>query len=161
MLVYFIFAILGTFLFRSIKKGNIIDDYFNFSNFGMSMLMVIKMSTGEDWNYVMFDTMRTEKDNCVPDVTCGFSYSPVFFVPFMSITSFVMLELFVLVIIQQFNTYYLDDNNVINTFKADLDFFKKTWTKYTKDHNCLKIKDTKLVGFFANMEGNLGMKTGT
>ena len=124
----------------------------------MAMLMVIKISTGEDWNYTMYDTMRTSEDNCIPDVTCGFTYSPVYFVPYMFLSSFIMLELFVLVIIEQFYTYYLNDDNVINTFKDDLAFFKKTWKTYTLDHNCLKIKDTRLVSFFAHLDGNLGMK---
>jgi hypothetical protein len=54
--------------------------------------------------------------------------------------------------------YYLDENNVINKFKEDLDKFKKAWTLKTKDHNCLKIKDTRLVSFFAEMDKDLGMK---
>ena len=122
------------------------------------MLMVIKISTGEDWNYTMYDTMRTPDDDCIPDETCGITYSPAFFIPYMFISSFVMIELFVLVIIQQFNTYYLNDDNVLDTFKNDLAFFKKAWKKFTLDHNCLKIKDTRLVVFFANLDGNLGMK---
>lgn len=58
-----------------------------------------------------------------------------------------MLNLFVLVIIQQFDTYYLDADNVILRFKENLELFKLTWTHFTKDHNCLKIKDTRLVAF--------------
>ena len=65
MLIYFIFAVLGTFLFRRITEGIAINDQFNFSNFGMSLLVVIRMSTGEDWNYIMKDTMLTEDDGCI------------------------------------------------------------------------------------------------
>lgn len=158
MLVYFIFAVLGTFLFRDVKEGIIISDYSNFANFSQSMLILIRMSTGEDWNYIMFDTMRTEEDDCVPKKTCGISYAPVFFIPYMMLSTFIMLNLFILVIIQQFDQYYLDDNNVINQFKADLEKYKKTWTAFTKDHNCLKIKDTRLVVFFGTLDGMLGMQ---
>ena len=59
MLIYFIFAILATFLFRGITSGQIIDGNFNFNNFGMSFQLLIRVSTGEDWNYIMKDTMLT------------------------------------------------------------------------------------------------------
>lgn len=158
MLIYFIFSILATFLFRTITEGNIIDDHNNFSNFGMSMLLLIRMSTGEDWNSVMQDTMRTEDDGCFPNKTCGISYAPLFFFPYMMLCTFIMLNLFILVIIQQFETYYLDEDNVISRFKEDIEMFKVTWTHFTKDLNCLKIKDTRLVAFMAQMEPPLGMR---
>ena len=59
MLIYFIFSILATFLFKSITEGDQLDENYNFTNFGRSMLTLIRMSTGEDWNYIMKDTMKT------------------------------------------------------------------------------------------------------
>ena len=82
------------------------------------------MSTGEDWNNIMRDTMNTEADNCIPDKTCGIWYAPIFFVPYMMLCTFIMLNLFILVIIQQFETYYLDEDNVISHFKEDFERFK-------------------------------------
>ena len=90
----------------------------------MALEMVIKSSTGEDWNYTMYDTMRTSADNCIPGETCGFTYSPAFFFPYIFISTFIMIELFVMVIIQQFNTYYLNEDNVMKTFNDDLITFK-------------------------------------
>jgi len=66
LLIYFIFSILGSALFHDITKGDqVINEYFNFSNFGYSMILLIRMSTGEDWNCVMQDTMKTEADGCI------------------------------------------------------------------------------------------------
>jgi hypothetical protein len=124
----------------------------------MALLLVIRISTGEDWNYVMQDTMRTPEDGCIPNETCGISYAPIFFIPLMMLCTFIMLNLFILVIIQQFEMYYLDEDNVITKFKDDLTRFKSTWTHFTKDHNCLKIKDTRLVAFMGQMEPPLGMR---
>lgn len=81
MLVYFIFAILGTFMFRNITTGLIISDQFNFKNFIMAMMMVIRMSTGEDWNLIMQDTSNTD-GACIPNQTCGYYYSPVYFITY-------------------------------------------------------------------------------
>jgi hypothetical protein len=35
--------------------------------------------------------------------------------------------------------------------------FKKNWTRFTADHDCLKLKDTKLVSYFRAMDPPLGM----
>lgn len=99
MLVYFIFAILGNFLFYEVTHGNIIDDITNFSNFGRSMLTLIRASTGEDWPYIMKDLSLTSSDGCVPGETCGSSFAIIFFVCFMTIQALIMMNLFVLVII--------------------------------------------------------------
>jgi len=106
----------------------------------------------------MYDTMRTESDNCIPNKTCGVNYAPVFFIPYIMMTQFIMLNLFIMVIIQQFELYYLTDDNVLEKFKDQLIIFKKNWTKFTSDHDCLKLKDTKLVSFFRAMEQPLGLK---
>ena len=55
LLIFFIYAILGVFLFKDIYNGEIIDSYINFSNFGYAMLTIFKVSTGEDWSKIMFD----------------------------------------------------------------------------------------------------------
>ena len=100
LLVYFIFSVLGVFMFRSITRGKVIDpQYMNFKNFGQALVILIRMSTGEDWPTIMFDTMNTDED-CIPDFNCGIAYSPVFFIPFVMICTYVMLNLFIMVIIQ-------------------------------------------------------------
>lgn len=86
MLVYFIFAVLGNFLFRGITTGIVVDEFTNFLNFSNSIMTMIRMSTGEDWIYIMYDCMRTETDNCIPGQNCGINYAPVFFIPYIMIT---------------------------------------------------------------------------
>ncbi len=59
MIVFFIYAVMGVFMFQRIVRGNIIDGAFmNFHNFGNAILMLFRISTGEDWNVVMHDTMN-------------------------------------------------------------------------------------------------------
>ena len=98
MLLLFMFSILGVFFFRDITRGEIIDETMNFNNFGQAMIMLFRVSTGEDWNRIMFDTMRTE--DCIPNETCGTPYAPIFFILFILICTYIMLNLFILVIIQ-------------------------------------------------------------
>ena len=40
--------------------GQYVSDWFNYSNFGFAMLLLLKYSTGEDWNYFMFEFARTD-----------------------------------------------------------------------------------------------------
>eukprot|EP00826_Nyctotherus_ovalis_P064123 TRINITY_DN9400_c0_g2_i1.p3 TRINITY_DN9400_c0_g2~~TRINITY_DN9400_c0_g2_i1.p3 ORF type:complete len:174 (-),score=43.74 TRINITY_DN9400_c0_g2_i1:890-1411(-) len=47
-LILFIFAILGCYLFESGKQGNVINDFYNFYNFGSSLVLALKVTTGED-----------------------------------------------------------------------------------------------------------------
>lgn len=68
-LVFFIYAVLGVFLYQNITQGTIINDYVNFANFGNAMVALFKASTGENWPLLMFDTMKTS--NCTPNVDCG------------------------------------------------------------------------------------------
>jgi voltage-gated sodium channel len=46
ILIYFIFAILGVFLFRDVDT--------NFENFGTAILNLFRFSTGEDWHIAMY-----------------------------------------------------------------------------------------------------------
>jgi hypothetical protein len=59
MLVYFIYAVLGVFLFKSVTTGLRINEYNNFMNFGYAMLLLFRSSTGEDWYLVMWDLIPT------------------------------------------------------------------------------------------------------
>lgn len=99
-LVYFMFAILGVFFFREVVTGRVINEFMNFSNFSHAMLMLFRMTTGEDWNLVMYDCMLTPADGCIEGETCGTILAPLYFVSFMMICSNIMINLFVLVILQ-------------------------------------------------------------
>ena len=98
MLVFFIFSVLGVFLFSGVKSGENIDEYMNFWNFGMAMIINLRCSTGEDWNRVVYDLNKTE--DCIPGETCGSSFAIIYFIMLIMVVSYVMLNLFILVILQ-------------------------------------------------------------
>ena len=41
--------------FKFISRGQILDDFQNFDNFGNSLHILFRCSTGEDWYSIMFD----------------------------------------------------------------------------------------------------------
>ena len=103
MILLFVFAVLGVFLFKDVVRGEIIDvgdgGYMGFSNFGLAMLMLFRLTTGEDWSNVMSDTMNV--GNCATGVgDCVSSVSVLYFVGFNLLCSYVMLNLFVLIALE-------------------------------------------------------------
>jgi hypothetical protein len=61
MLIFFCYAVLGSFLYSEVKQEGIIDDYVNFKNFAFAMLTLFKMSTGDEWSLIF---SQLAKDNC-------------------------------------------------------------------------------------------------
>ena len=98
MLIFFIMAVLSNTMFYGVHQGNVIDDYKNFTNFHMSFSLLFSISTGEDWNRIMYDCMHTAP-NCVEGENCGSDIAPIFFIAFIMLVSNIMLNLFILVII--------------------------------------------------------------
>lgn len=101
MLFFFMLAILGQFMFNGVKEGVVINEYKNFTVFDRSFLLLFSISTGEDWNRIMYDCSHTLPD-CVEGKSCGSSFAPAYFIAFILLVTYVMLNLFILVIIQQF-----------------------------------------------------------
>jgi len=119
MLIFFIMAVLGNTMFSDVTEGDVISSYKNFANFHQSFSLLFSISTGEDWNRIMYDCGRNN------------SLAPVFFLSFIMIVSNIMLNLFILVIIQQFSKYYLEADNPLSRFEEDFEDFKNAWEIYT------------------------------
>jgi len=99
LLILFMFAVLGVFFFNELRSGEVIDPkYKNFKNFGSAYLLLFAISTGEDWNKLMYDCVDTMPD-CTKGETCGVGMAPVYYISFIFVISHVMLNLFILVII--------------------------------------------------------------
>ena len=107
MIFFFIFAVLGQFMFNGVKTGEAINEYKNFTVFHRSFLLLFSLSTGEDWNVFMYDCRKT-LPNCTPGEDCGSSLAPAYFMTIVLVFTYVLLNLFILVIIQQFQKLYFD-----------------------------------------------------
>jgi hypothetical protein len=49
MLLFFLYAIMGTFLFSTVMLNNSLGDHVHFQDFGTAFLLLFRMSTGESW----------------------------------------------------------------------------------------------------------------
>jgi len=87
-------------MFRSTPiSGGVIDRYNNFTNFGFAMITLFRCSTGEEWYFFMFETAEVTP------------WSYLFFITFILITSFIMLNLFILIVLQYFEDYHMKEDN--------------------------------------------------
>ena len=157
LLIMFIYAILGSYMFHSVPPGNYISDFYNFNNFGSAMMLLMKISTGEDWNNFMFECTRTSND-CTSGLGCGDIYGYIYFVTFKVIITFVMLNLFVLVVLELFDKYFIESDNLISSFKENFEKFQHQWYKMKPSHRGWMISQDKLIKFYSNTEPPLGYK---
>uniref|UniRef100_A0A671WHX0 Voltage-dependent T-type calcium channel subunit alpha n=1 Tax=Sparus aurata TaxID=8175 RepID=A0A671WHX0_SPAAU len=126
MLLFFIYAALGVELFGELVCN---PDYpcegmsrhATFENFGMAFLTLFQVSTGDNWNGIMKDTLR----ECPPDHGTDVDYacnpslqfiSPMYFVSFVLTAQFVLINVVVAVLMK-----HLDDSNKEAAEEAEMD----------------------------------------
>ncbi|CAH2312283.1 voltage-dependent T-type calcium channel subunit alpha-1I [Pelobates cultripes] len=121
MLLFFIYAALGVELFGKLVCN---DDHpcegmsrhATFENFGMAFLTLFQVSTGDNWNGIMKDTLRdcTNDDrSCLSNLQF---ISPLYFVSFVLTAQFVLINVVVAVLMK-----HLDDSNKEAQEDAELD----------------------------------------
>ena len=159
MLIFFIMSVLGNTLFPEVYEGEVISEYKNFTNFHQSFMILFSISTGEDWNKIMYDCLVVAPE-CEPGVNCGSSLAPLFFLVFIMLVTNIMLNLFILVIIQQFQKYYLEDDNCLERFEADFEDFKTAWKNFSGPYQCTKMKPKKVPEFIMLLPRKMREKMG-
>lgn len=145
-LVFMIFAILGAFLFGNITSGARIDQYTNFKDFHHALFTLWRVSTGEDYPLIMSD--------CVHNV--GKS-SILYFVSFIGLTTFLMLDLFISIVIETYEDYESNPNSILVNFADKLENFKTVWGKYTQDSYGIRIYYTLLPKLMIDLGPELGV----
>ena len=100
-----------------------IQPYVDFTNFMNAAVTLWRVSTGEDYYLIMFDTMRNTADGCIENVSCGLcnlfttdAHSILFFL-FILIVQYIILNVFLLILMQTFEENYINNNNVLQNFQ--------------------------------------------
>ena len=139
-LIYFIASMLAVNLFQNlppIDRWN--DDSVNFRNFHKAFVTLFRCSTGADWYMFMYvyETQGISK-----------FVSRSFFITYTFISLIVMLNIFQLVVMQQFDQFFLSDDSALNHFNEAKEKFTATWNLFTFKEEGKKIKGTKMLRFF-------------
>ncbi|XP_070341377.1 voltage-dependent T-type calcium channel subunit alpha-1H isoform X1 [Equus asinus] len=121
MLLFFIYAALGVELFGRLECSEDnpcegLSRHATFSNFGMAFLTLFRVSTGDNWNGIMKDTLREcarEDKHCLSYLP---AVSPVYFVTFVLVAQFVLVNVVVAVLMK-----HLEESNKEAREDAELD----------------------------------------
>lgn len=139
-LIMFIFSIFGMSNFAYVKKEAMIDDIFNFENFGNSMICLFMITTSAGWDGLLNPIMNTPPD-CNPDFenpgttvrgNCG---SPalgiVFFTTYIIMSFLVVVNMYIAIILENFNVATEESSDPL--CEDDFEMFYETWEKFDPD----------------------------
>ncbi|XP_068055483.1 voltage-dependent R-type calcium channel subunit alpha-1E isoform X13 [Anomalospiza imberbis] len=162
-MLFFIYAIIGMQVFGNIKldEESHINRHNNFRSFLGSLMLLFRSATGEAWQEIMLSCL--EGKGCEPDTTatsgqnenerCGTDLAYVYFVSFIFFCSFLMLNLFVAVIMDNFE-YLTRDSSILGPHH--LDEFVRIWAEYDRAA-CGRIHYTEMYEMLTLMSPPLGL----
>nr|XP_032296241.1 voltage-dependent calcium channel type A subunit alpha-1 isoform X16 [Drosophila virilis] len=158
-MLFFIYAIIGMQVFGNIKLGtveNSITRHNNFQSFIQGVMLLFRCATGEAWPNIMLACLKGKA--CDDDAEkgageyCGSTLAYAYFVSFIFFCSFLMLNLFVAVIMDNFD-YLTRDSSILGAHH--LDEFVRIWAEY--DPNATgRIHYTEMYDMLKNMDPPLG-----
>uniref|UniRef100_A0A1I7VI90 Ion_trans domain-containing protein n=1 Tax=Loa loa TaxID=7209 RepID=A0A1I7VI90_LOALO len=113
-LLFFIFAALGVELFGKLECSDEhpcdgLGEHAHFKNFGMAFLTLFRIATGDNWNGIMKDALRDDcdpSDHCESNCCVDPILAPCFFIIFVLISQFVLVNVVVAVLMK-----HLEESN--------------------------------------------------
>lgn len=148
-MLFFIFAIVGMQLFGSLELDptTSIERHNNFRHIFQSLMLLFRCATGEawpdimldassgrecdalaiDWNITVVDGEEIFRERMNPDQNCGSVMTYFYFVSFIFSCTFIMLNLFVAVIMDNFD-YLTRDSSILGSHH--LGEFISVWSEY-------------------------------
>ena len=158
------YSFAGVILFGTVKYGEALNRHANFKTSFSAMILLFRITTGEDWNKILHDCMIS-KPYCTEapnfwQTDCGNSAaSLIYFISFYVIVTFVFLNIFVAVIIENFSLFYSSDEDSVMS-NTDLRDFQLTWNLVDKDRKgVLSVRQAKLV--LRLLKGRLEVDSGS
>lgn len=96
------------------------------------MLTLFKVTTRNDWRGIFIDCTQnhychSDHDQCGPPIII----STIYFFSFLVIQTYVLMNLFILVLVNQFENFYASHTSIIETYLENIDRFRQVWCKYT------------------------------
>ncbi|XP_039514892.1 calcium channel, voltage-dependent, N type, alpha 1B subunit, a isoform X5 [Pimephales promelas] len=157
-MLFFIYAIIGMQVFGNIDLNDdtAINRHNNFRTFLQALMLLFRSATGEAWHEIMLSCLseRTcdEKSGTLGK-ECGSDFAYFYFVSFIFLCSFLMLNLFVAVIMDNFE-YLTRDSSILGPHH--LDEFIRVWAEYDPAA-CGRIKYLDMYEMLLHMSPPLGL----
>uniref|UniRef100_A0A8C6MEC9 Sodium channel protein n=1 Tax=Nothobranchius furzeri TaxID=105023 RepID=A0A8C6MEC9_NOTFU len=139
-LIMFIFSIFGMSNFAYVKKEGMMDDMFNFENFGNSMICLFTITTSAGWDGLLLPILNSPPD-CDPDLenpgslvrgNCGNpAIGIIFFTSYIIMSFLVVVNMYIAIILENFNVATEESADPLSD--EDFDMFYETWQKFDPD----------------------------
>ncbi|CAM9664735.1 unnamed protein product [Lampetra planeri] len=160
-MLFFIYAIVGMQVFGNIKlvEENAVSRHNNFQTFLQALMLLFRSATGEAWQEIMVACKSGQPcegypGGPPPDPTgCGSDFSYFYFVSFIFLCSFLMLNLFVAVIMDNFE-YLTRDSAILGPHH--LDEYIRVWAEYDPAA-CGRISYLDMYEMLRHMSPPLGL----
>ena len=149
ILIFSIFAILGVYFYDGIDyekykdKFFEINEYYNVDNFYTAFLLTFRCATGEKWPYMMMELAF------VDTVEVYEFYAYIYMIISNFFNGIIMINLFLMVTIQQYDEFTGKKYNPIEKFESFLSDFNNAWNKYSApEDKGFRIKKGLVTNFF-------------
>uniref|UniRef100_A0A9J8B509 Voltage-dependent calcium channel alpha-1 subunit IQ domain-containing protein n=1 Tax=Cyprinus carpio carpio TaxID=630221 RepID=A0A9J8B509_CYPCA len=165
-MLFFIYAIIGMQVFGNIKLNDEshINQHTNFKTFFGALMLLFRSATGESWQEIMLSCLEGKECELDPSIPppftspdheggCGTDFAYFYFVSFIFFSSFLMLNLFVAVIMDNFE-YLTRDSSILGPHH--LDEFVRIWGEYDRAA-CGRIHYTAMYEMLTHMSPPLGL----
>ncbi|XP_039768378.1 voltage-dependent L-type calcium channel subunit alpha-1F [Ornithorhynchus anatinus] len=159
-MIFFIYAVIGmqTFGKVAMQDGTQINRNNNFQTFPQAVLLLFRCATGEAWQEIMLASLPGKR--CDPEsdygpgeeFTCGSNFAIVYFISFFMLCAFLIINLFVAVIMDNFD-YLTRDWSILGPHH--LDEFKRIWSEYDPAAKG-RIKHLDVVALLRRIQPPLG-----
>nr|XP_015222168.1 PREDICTED: voltage-dependent N-type calcium channel subunit alpha-1B-like isoform X5 [Lepisosteus oculatus] len=131
-MLFFIYAIIGMQVFGNIdlQDDTAINRHNNFRTFFQALILLFRSATGEAWHEIMLSCLSNrhcDERSGSTGKECGSNFAYFYFVSFIFLCSFLMLNLFVAVIMDNFE-YLTRDSSILGPHH--LDEFIRVWAEY-------------------------------
>nr|XP_019612823.1 PREDICTED: voltage-dependent L-type calcium channel subunit alpha-1C isoform X29 [Rhinolophus sinicus] len=162
VMLFFIYAVIGMQVFGKIALNDTTDinRNNNFQTFPQAVLLLFRCATGEAWQDIMLACMPGKK--CAPEsepsnstegeTPCGSSFAVFYFISFYMLCAFLIINLFVAVIMDNFD-YLTRDWSILGPHH--LDEFKRIWAEYDPEAKG-RIKHLDVVTLLRRIQPPLG-----
>ncbi|XP_076862634.1 voltage-dependent L-type calcium channel subunit alpha-1C isoform X12 [Brachyhypopomus gauderio] len=159
VMLFFIYAVIGMQVFGKIalRDNSQINRNNNFQTFPQAVLLLFRCATGEAWQEIMLactPNRPCEKGSDEGPTTddCGSHFAIIYFVSFYMLCAFLIINLFVAVIMDNFD-YLTRDWSILGPHH--LDEFKRIWAEYDPEAKG-RIKHLDVVTLLRRIQPPLG-----
>jgi hypothetical protein len=133
VLLWFIYSVAGMYLFGKLDYSNsnpyILDDQINFTTFYNSFALIFQCLTGENWDLIMHDCMGLPDCQGGSDACGNIGFGLVYHITYQIIGVNFFLNMFIAVILENFNEADMDVT-LAGVSPKDLRRFEKAWSLY-------------------------------